>query len=326
MESESKKLRRGSLKEVSFREMWQKYGTVGILAVLVIALAILKPASIFSATSISQILTQSSVNILLAVGEFFAILIAGIDLSVGSIAALTGMLTAKLMVGGVPPLTAIFLGILIGAALGFVNGFLVNKTGLHPFIITLGTQAIYRGITLITSGARSVFGFPISFTKGISSSIFGVPVPVIIAISVAVILTFFTKKTVAGRNIYAIGGNKDAAWYSGINVKLHTMMVFIISGICAGIAGIVLIGRVGAAEPGAATGFETYAIAAAIIGGTSFFGGKGKVFGVVIGGLIIGIINYGMTALTVPSSYQQIVMGGLIILSVTLDRFIATKK
>lgn len=313
-------------KKIPFNTIWQKHGTFAIFFILLLILAILKPGSIFTAQSIPQILTQSSVNVLLAVGEFFAILVAGIDLSVGSIAALTGMVTAKLMVMGTPVLIAVLCGILMGALLGFFNGFLINKTGLHPFIITLGTQAIYRGVTLIASGARSVFGFPISFTKGISSRILGVPVTVIIAVAVALVLAFFTTHCKAGRNLYAIGGNKDAAWYSGINVKLHILVVFVISGICSGIAGIVLLGRVGAAEPGAATGFETYAIAAAIIGGTSFFGGKGKIFGVVIGGLIIGLINYGMTVLTVPSSYQQIVMGGLIIISVTIDRLVANKK
>lgn len=313
-------------KKVSFNELWQKYGTLSILALLVVLLAIIKPSSIFSATSVPQILTQSSVNILLALGEFFAILIAGIDLSIGSVAALVGMVTAKLMVGGLNPLAAVLLGILLGATLGFINGTVINKTGVHPFIITLGSQAIFRGITLIISNARSVFGFPVSFTKFISNRILGIPVPVIIALLVAAFLIYFTTRTKVGRNIYALGGNKEAAWYSGINIKLHTLIVFIISGVCSGIAGIVLLGRVGAAEPAAGTGFETYAIAAAIIGGTSFFGGKGKIFGVVIGGLIIGLINYGMTVMTVPSSYQQIVMGALIIISVTIDMLLASKK
>lgn len=313
-------------KNISFNTLWTKYGTIGIFFLLLLILAIVKPSSIFTANSIPQILNQSSVNILLAIGEFFAILIAGIDLSVGSVAALTGMVTAKLMVGGTSPMAAIFIGVLIGALLGFINGFLINSTGLHPFIITLGTQSIYRGITIIGTNARSVFGFPVSFTKGISSRILGIPVPVLVAIVVAVIFAFFTTKCKAGRNIYALGGNKEAAWYSGINVKLHTLIVHIIAGTCSGIAGVVLLGRVGAAEPAAATGFETYAIAAAIIGGTSFFGGKGKILGVVIGGLIIGLINYGMTVLTVPSSYQQIVMGALIIISVAIDRFVASKK
>lgn len=312
--------------KLSFNSVWQKYGTMGILILLLLILASFKPQYVFSTASASQILTQSSVNILIALGEFFAILIAGIDLSVGSTVALTGMVTAKLMVGGMNPVQAAILGVFTGAILGMVNGLLINLTGLHPFIITLGTQAIFRGVTLIISNASSVFGFPSSFTLGLSSSFIGIPIPVIFALVTAVVLGFLTIKTKMGRNIYALGGNKEAAWFSGINVKLHTLIVFIISGICGGIAGVVLLGRVGAAEPAAATGFETYAIAAAIIGGTSFFGGKGKIFGVVMGGLIIGVINYGMNVLTVSSSYQQIVMGALIIISVAFDRFVASKK
>ena len=312
--------------KLSFNVIWQKYGTFGILIILLIALAILRPNYFFSTSTLTQVLAQSSVNILIALGEFFAILIAGIDLSVGSVVALTGMITAQLMVAGVNPIAAVLLGILLGAALGFINGFLINVTGLHPFIITLGTQAIFRGVTLIISNSSAVFGFPRSFTTFISKSFFSIPIVAVIAIAVALILAFMTKKTKVGRNIYALGGNKESAWYSGINVKRHTLVVFIISGICAGIAGVVLLGRVGSAEPAAATGFETYAIAASIIGGTSFFGGKGKIFGVVMGGLIIGVINFGMNILSVSSNLQQVVMGALIIGSVALDTFVARKK
>lgn len=197
---------------------------------------------------------------------------------------------------------------------------------MHPFIITLGTQAIFRGITLIISDARPVFGFSPLFSKMIAGRVGGIPIPAIIAIIIALILGFLTTKTKLGRNIYALGGNKQAAWFSGIDVKLHTLVVFIISGTCAGIAGVVSTARVGAAEPGAGAGFETFAIAAAIIGGTSFFGGKGKIFGVVMGGLIIGVINNGLNLLTVPTYYQQIVMGGLIILAVTADKIFGGKK
>ena len=311
---------------VSFSQIWQRYGTLGILVLLLVILAVLRPQYFFKADTVTQILSQSSVNILIALGEFFAILIAGIDLSVGSVVALSGMLTAKLMVGGVPALAAVLLGILFGAILGFLNGVLVNSTGLHPFIITLGTQAIYRGATLIVSNSSAVFGFPASFTRFMAQRVLYVPVSAIIAFIVALVLAFLTKKTKLGRNIYALGGNRESAWYSGINIKLHTLVVFIISGMCAGIAGAVLLGRVGSAEPAAATGFETYAIAAAIIGGTSFFGGKGKIFGVVMGGLIIGVINFGMNLLSVSSTLQQVVMGALIIGSVTLDRFVAGRK
>ena len=324
----TKKLAAPKKKEkVTFNSIWQKYGTMGILVLLLLILAIMRPKTFFSTATLTQILSQSSVNILIAMGEFFAILIAGIDLSVGSVVALTGMLSAQMMVAGINPLLAVVLGVLFGGVLGFINGTLVNVTGLHPFIITLGTQSIFRGVTLIISNSSAVFGFPASFTKVISYRIFDIlPIVAIIAIAVALVLSFLTKKTKLGRNIYALGGNKESAWYSGINVKMHTLIVFIISGICAGIAGIVLLGRVGSAEPAAATGFDTYASAASLIGGTSFFGGKGKIFGVVIGGFIIGVINYGLNILAVPSVWQQVVMGLLIIGSVALDRFVARKK
>ena len=313
--------------KLTFNTLWQRFGTFGILILLLAILAVARPGHFFSVSTVTQILAQSSVNILIALGEFFAILIAGIDLSVGSVVALTGMVTAQLMVAGVHPLLSLVLGVLLGGVLGLINGVLVNRTGLHPFIITLGTQAILRGVTLIISNSSAVFGFPASFTRTISVNVFGlVPLVAIIALLTAVVLSFLTRQTKLGRNIYALGGNREAAWYAGINVKLHTLIVFMISGLCAGLAGVVLLGRVGSAEPAAATGFETYAIAAAIIGGTSFFGGKGKNFGVVIGGFIIGVINFGMNLLSLPSTLQQVVMGALIIGSVALDRFVANKK
>ena len=310
----------------SFSSMWEKYGTFGILIIVMIVFGIGQPTLFFSFDNITQIILQSSVNILIACGEFFAILIAGIDLSVGSVIALTGMFKGKLLIYGFNPFIAILIGgILAGALIGLLNGLLVNITELHPFIITLGTQAIFRGITLIISDARPVFGFNPLFIRIIAGRILGLPIPAIIAIIVALILGFITSKTKLGRNIYALGGNPQAAWFSGIDVKLHTLVVFVISGIC-GIAGVVSTARVGAAEPGAGAGFETFAIAAAIIGGTSFFGGKGKIFGVVMGGLIIGVINNGLNLLTVPTYYQQIVMGGLIILAVTADKIFGGKK
>lgn len=320
------KINTNSLKKESFNSLWQKYGTVAILLLLLLILAIARPKLFFSVSTLTQILAQSSVNILIAMGEFFAILIAGIDLSVGSVVALVGMCSAKLMVSGANPIVAVAVGIFLGAFLGFINGTLVNVTKLHPFIITLGTQAILRGMTLIVSSSSAVFGFPSSFTRIISKNIFSlIPVVSLIAVATALVLFFITRKTKLGRNIYALGGNKDCAWYSGINVKLHTLVVFMISGICSGIAGIVLLGRVGSAEPTAATGFETYAIAASIIGGTSFFGGKGKILGVVMGGLIIGVINFGMNLLSLPSTLQQVVMGSLIIGSVALDTFVGKR-
>lgn len=173
-------------------------------------------------------------------GEFFAILVAGIDLSVGAILALSGMVTAKLMLAGVDPfLAALIGGVLVGGALGAINGCLVNWTGLHPFIITLGTNAIFRGITLVISDANSVYGFSFDFVNFFAATPLGIPVPVIFSLIVAVILWFLTTRMRVGRNIYALGGNKHSAFYSGIDVKFHMLLVFIISGVCAGLAGVV---------------------------------------------------------------------------------------
>lgn len=315
-------------KKIDLSQLWEKYGTFVILLLMVAIFGIISPTYFFTKQNFIQILLQSSVTILIACGEFFAILIAGIDLSVGSVIALTGMVTAKMLMAGYPVAVSILVGgVLLGAVLGAINGGLVNLTKLHPFIITLGTVSIFRGITLIISNAQPVFGFPASFSSSVSGWLWFIPIPVIIAVTVALALTFLTDKTKLGRNIYAMGGNKDAAYYSGINVGLHTMIVFIISGICAGIAGVVLIARLGSAEPLAATGYETFAIASAIIGGTSFFGGKGVVMKVLVGGIIIGAISNGLNMLSVPTYYQQVVMGALIIGAVTLERvFGATMK
>ncbi|RJX75302.1 D-allose ABC transporter permease [Vibrio sinensis] len=315
-----------STKDVNFGDLWGKYGTFGILILMIVIFGLSSPQYFLTSNNITQIFTQSSVNVLIGMGVFFAILIAGIDLSVGSILAFAGMVTAKLMIAGVDPiLAAIIGGIFVGGLLGAINGALVNYTGLHPFIITLGTNAIFRGATLIISDANSVYGFPYDFVQIFAGTFLGIPTPVILALFVAGLLWFLTTKTRLGRNIYALGGNAESAHYSGINVKKHTMIVFIISGVCAGLAGVVTTARLGSAEPLAGTGFETYAIASAIIGGTSFFGGKGRVLSVVIGGLIIGTINNGLNILQVQTYYQLVVMGGLIIAAVALDRFFSAK-
>lgn len=312
---------------MNMRNIYKKMGTFLILIILVLIFGLFSPKYFLSLNNLTQILLQSSITILIACGEFFAILIAGIDLSVGSILAFTGLITAKLLVLGFPVFSAILIGgILIGGILGAINGILVNKTGLHPFIITLGTMSIFRGLTLLLSNARPIYGLPLSFTEGISGWIWKVPIPILIAGIFATLLWLLTKYTRFGRNLYAIGGNKKSAWFAGIPVKEHVLAVFIISGIASGLAGVVTTARLGSAEPQAGMGFEVYAIAGAIIGGTSFFGGIGKIPSVVIGGIIIGIINNGLNILNISTFYQQIVMGSLIILAVFLDNFIQNKN
>ncbi len=329
MRWEEQKLKPLQKKKFTFNDYWDKYSTITILALMVAVFGILRPGSFLTGSNLVKIIEQSSITILLGLGEFFAILLGGIDLSVSSTMALSGALTAQLMVNvGLHPLLAIFLGVLVfGAAIGMVNGFLVTATGLPPFIITLGTQAILRSLVYIITDARAVSGLPASFSKTMGGDVFGlIPVPILVAVVTAVILTFFTAKLQAGRNLYALGGNSQSAWYAGITVKKHTILAFAISGVCAALAGMVNIARLAAAEPNAGTGYETYAIEAVIIGGASFFGGVGKIPKVVIGGLIIGVINNGLNMVGVSSYYQQLAMGCLLILAVTLDRFFGASR
>ena len=312
------------MKNWSISKFWDKWSTFTILIFMLIVFGFLAPGVFFTTSNLIRIAEQSSITILLATGEFFAILLAGIDLSVGSVMALTGVASARLMVAGVHPALAVFLGIILfGAFLGAVNGALISFTKLPPFIITLGTLSIYRGFTLVLSNARAIHGLPAGFSSFVGGRIFNnmVPIPIIIALLTAGILTWFSLKTKPGRNIYAIGGNADSAWFAGINVKIHTILVFTLSGLCAGLAGMVNIARLSAAEPNAGMGFETFAIASVIIGGTSFFGGQGVIPKVVVGGFIIGAINNGLNMVGVSAFYQQIAMGALIIIVVTLDRF-----
>lgn len=316
-------------KKFTFSDYWDRYSTITILALMIIVFGVLRPTSFLTPANLVKIMEQSSITILLGLGEFFAILLGGIDLSVSSIMALSGAMTAQLMVNqGMHPFLAVLLGVIVfGAFIGVINGVLVTATGLPPFIITLGTQAILRSLVYIVTDARAVSGLPASFSKTIGGKLFGViPVPIIVALVTAALLTFLTVKCQSGRNLYALGGNSQSAWYAGIPVKKHIILAFAISGVCAALAGTVNVARLAAAEPNAGTGYETYAIEAVIIGGASFFGGVGKVPKVIIGGLIIGVINNGLNMVGVSSYYQQLAMGCLLILAVTLDRFFGASR
>ena len=311
----------------SFKSYWEKFGTLAIFVVMWGVFAVIAPASFRTGGNFIQIVTQSATIMLLACGEFFAILLGGIDLSIGSVVAFTGMITAKLMVDfGLNPVLAFLLGAVLGGILcGFINGMLINMTGVHPFIITLGTQSIFRALTLIISNAQAKFGMPKLFLQCFGGLYKGIPTAVVIALIVAVVCWFITSKLTFGRNLYVMGGNRDAAWYSGINVKQHLLLVHTISGLCSGICGAVMAARLGAAEPNTSIGAETEAIAAAIIGGTSFFGGKGKIPNVIIGALILGLISNGLNMCSVPTFYQNLATGLLLIVAVSLDQAVSRK-
>lgn len=306
-----------------FKSFWDKFGTLSILILIMLCLSIASPKYFMTLDNIKQIGLQSTVYILLAFGEFFAILLAGIDLSVGSVAALVGTFIAMMLKANLPVALAILIGLLIALVLGAINGLLINALDLHPFVVTLGTNTIFRGITLVISKGSPIFGLPASF-KGISGYVLGFPIPFIFALVMSAILIWFTNQTVVARNLYALGGNKQAAWYSGINTRNFTLFAHMLSSFLAGVAGVIMTSRVGAAEPTAGEGYETYAIASCIIGGTSFFGGKGKIFGVLLGGLTIGTITNGLNILNVSSYWQKVVMGALIIASVALEKLVGS--
>lgn len=301
------------MKNELFAKIWERFGTLIILLSLVLIVSMLSPY-FFTMDNLLQVVVQSSIFMLIGMAELFAILTAGIDLSVGSVIALTGAVMAKMMSAGYGIFTSVLIGgIGLGALLGSINGALIAFTGLPPFIITLGGLTIYRGITLVVTGGRPIYNYPYEFNMIFAGQWKGIPSPIIVVLIAGIIMHIFLKYTKTGRNIYAIGGNEKAAWLSGVKVKTHLILAYTMSGLLSGVAGLIMMSRVGAAEPLAGNGYELFAIASTVIGGTSFFGGIGSVPGTIIGALVIGVINNALNILNVQTYYQQIVSGLVII-------------
>lgn len=266
------------------------------------------------------IITQVSINALLAFGVTFVIITGGIDLSVGSIVAVTGVVAASLAQNGdYPVFVAIAGGLVAGLAFGVLNGFLVTKSKVAPFIVTLGTMTIGRGLALILSKGRPVSNLSDSFNFIGGGKVLGIPVPIIILIIMFILCSVTLRKTIFGRYIYAIGGNEQAAWASGISVNKVKLTAYAIGGTLAGLAGILLTSRISTGQPNSGMGFELDAIAAVVIGGTSTTGGRGTMIGTLIGVLLIGVINNGLDLMNVTSYYQQVIMGIIIIGAVLMD-------
>lgn len=276
----------------------------------------------FTLNNMLNLLRQVSVNALIAFGMTFVILTAGIDLSVGSTLALGSALTAGLLTSGMDPMLAVLIGLLIGFALGAINGLIITKGKVAPFIATLATMTIYRGATLVYTDGTPITGLSDSFTFEMIGKgyLFGIPFPVIIMLVAFFILYFVQRKTVFGRQVYAVGGNEEAAKLSGIKTDGVKIWVYSITGMLAVLAGIIITSRLDSAQPTAGTSYELDAIAAVVIGGTSLAGGRGRIVGTLIGALIIGVISNGLNLLNVSSFYQQIVKGTIILVAVLFDR------
>lgn len=263
---------------------------------------------------------QTTVIALMGIGVTFVIITAGIDLSVGSILGLSGIVATLTMANGLNMYLAILLGLITGLVAGFINGFITAKGKIHAFIATLGMMGIARGTSLLLTGGIPVYQLPPEYDFLGAGKLFGIPVPLIILIFFTIIAHIVLNKTKIGRYTYAIGSNKDATLLSGINVDKYTMIIYSISGLMAGLAGVVQSSRLITGQPTAGTGYEMDAIASAVIGGTSLLGGEGSIIGTIIGALIMGVLRNGANLLNISEFVQRIVIGVIIIVAVIYDR------
>ncbi|WP_028392032.1 ABC transporter permease [Bacillus cihuensis] len=307
-------------KSPKFGHLLSEYGILLALTALVIVITILSP-NFLTTSNMLNLFKQVSINAILAIGMTFVVLTKGIDLSVGSILAFSGIVTASLVTGND---TNLFLGIAAGLGtglvLGLVNGLVVAKWKVAPFIVTLGVMSIARGLTYIYSNGRPISGLSNSFLVIGTGGFLGIPISVWIVLIVFGFCSVLLYRTKLGRHIYAVGGNENAAKTSGLNVDRTLMSVYCISGLLAGLAGVLLTSRVSSGLPQAGMSYELDAIAAVVIGGTSLAGGRGRLWGTLVGALIIGVLNNGLDLLAVSSYWQQVVKGTIIIIAVLVDR------
>ena len=275
----------------------------------------------FKTSNFLNILRQAAINALVSFGMLFVLLTGGIDLSVGATIACSGCMMGIMIKGGITNTFLLLLvGMLCGLVIGLINGLLFTKLDLpHPFVSTLGTQLVIRGFCLWITGSASMSGFPDGVMWLGYQNIAGFPICFILVIVVAIVASIFLNRTAFGRYIYSIGGNREAARLSGIKVKPLLNLTYVLSGLLAALAGIVMIGRVSLAYPNAGDGYEMNAIAACVIGGASFNGGRGSVGGTLIGALIIAVLNNGLNLLGAQSDIQKMILGLVVILAVFVD-------
>jgi ribose transport system permease protein len=299
----------------------RKLGPLLALVLVCIVLAAMSP-DFRTVGNLLDVMRQVSINAVISFGMTLTILLGGIDLSVGSILAVSSVLAAILMKGGHGAILAAGVGVVAGAAMGSLNGVVIAKGKVAPFIATLGTMTLLRGVALVLSN-----GSPISdFSSRIFSMLGGgylmhlVPLPVIWMLIAFAFFWFLLSKTVFGRHVYATGGNTEAARLSGVNTDRIQMLVYTLSGAMAAAAGVILTSRLDSAQPTAGAGYELDAITAVVLGGTSLSGGRGWIFGTLVGALLIGVLNNGLNLMDVSAFYQQIVKGVVILLAVLLDR------
>ncbi|MCT7398176.1 MULTISPECIES: ABC transporter permease [Eubacterium] len=300
--------------------IWNKYKREFVVLIATLAMCVVFTVlnkNFLNYSNFLTVLQQMVLNGILAVGMMFTIITGGIDLSVGCTYAITGIVVASCTVNyGMNPFLAILVGILIGAVLGAFNGFLINQLKLQPFIATLGTMSLYRGIAYVVTGGVPVTNVPTSYRDIFNGIVFGgVRNYIIVMVVVFVIAHILLSKMRSGDYLYAVGGNEEAAKLSGVNVIKTKYIAYIFCGICAAIAGMIMLASLGSAEATAGQAYETNAIAAAAIGGTRMAGGKGTALGTFIGALMLAVLKVGMVVINVDSFWQFVVTGIIIIVA-----------
>jgi ribose transport system permease protein len=300
-------------------------GTLFGLILISVVFATMSP-TFLTAPNLINILQQSSINACIALGMTLVIISGGIDLSVGPVAALSAVLGAAMLVGGVPVPLAILGALAVGVACGFLNGALIAWGGLQPFIVTLGGLSLYRALALIFTGGTPIFGLPDGFRALTNGNLAGIPNPVIAVAVLAMLAWVILNKTPLGEYFMAVGGNPDAARIAGVPVTLTKLSAYMISGLMAAVAALILIGRLGAAEPTLGTLWELDAIAAAAIGGASLMGGRGSIPGTLIGCIILGTLRNGLTLMNVQAFYQLLATGIIIIVAMLIDKVTSGKE
>lgn len=301
------------------QQIFNQLGMLIILILLIIVMMAFAP-NFTSTNNILNVLKQSSITAILAAGMTIVILTGGIDLSVGSTLALSGVVSVLLSNAGVPVALAMAAGIAIGCAAGAINGYFTAGPKLPPFIVTLGSMTYLRGLAYVITGGYPVVLASESFKFVGAGHILGIPTPIYVMTFVYITMFIVLKYTMFGRHVYAIGGNEEAARLSGIKVEKTLIFTYSISGLLAGAAGVVMASRLFSGQPMVGVGAELDAIAAVILGGTSFVGGFGRIQGTIIGVLIVAVLTNGMTLLNVDFYWQQVVKGLVIVAAVLLDR------
>jgi ribose transport system permease protein len=294
------------------------YGVLVVLLFLVVAMALATP-HFLTTTNLINVLRQVSINAVIACGMTLIIITAGIDLSVGSLVAMASCL-AMLAIGATDSdLLGILVGIAVGAAGGAFNGAFIAWARVPPFIMTLATLTIFSGIALISTGGAPIIRFAGEFRWIGQGLVYGIPVPVIIMALVAGAMHVLLSRTAFGAAVYAVGGNEEAARLTGLAVKKVKFLVYVIGGALTGLAAMVLMGRLSSAQPNMGQGFELDAIAAVVLGGTSLMGGRGTIWGTLIGALVIGVLNNGFNLLSIDPYFQLVAKGAIILLAVLID-------